>query len=53
MLVCFIFVVGGGFVSIFAQPFLLGSGKVGLSIAYVFVSVVNFLGLEFFFQNFL
>ena len=62
ILVCFRFAVGGGIVSIFASVFLfvylvgwlvLAVGKVGLSVAYVFVSIVNFLGLDFFFQNFL
>ena len=33
--------------------FLLAVGKVGLSIAYIFLFVVDFLGLQFSFQNFL
>ena len=37
----------------FALLFLFVFGKVGLSIAYVFVSVVIFIGLEFYFQNIL
>ena len=54
ILVCFGFVVLIlGIMGRFTLLFLLASGKVELSIAYVFVSVVNFLGLEFPFQNFL
>ena len=50
ILVSFGFVGGIGVESSrFTPLFLLASGKVLLSIAYVFVSVVNFLGLEFFF----
>ena len=53
ILVCFWFVVGIGIVCEFTLPFILYFCRVGLSIAYVCASVVNFLRLEFSFQYFL
>ena len=53
ILVCFMFVVGTGIVCGFTLPFILCFRRVGLYIAYVYVSVVNFLRLEFSFQYFL
>ena len=53
ILVCFCFVFGTGIVCRFTLPFILCFCRVELSIAYVYVSLVNFHRLEFSFQYFL